>query len=34
MMLYPTPPPTGFAFHVVETMSSARFHLKREHAPH
>ena len=30
MMLYPTPPPAGFAFHVVEVMSSARYHLKRK----
>lgn len=29
MMLYPIAPPTGFAFHVVETMSSPRYHLKR-----
>jgi len=29
-MLYPIPPPAGFAFHVVEVMSSPRFHLKRE----
>jgi len=31
MMLYPIPPPPGFAFHVVEVMSSPRYHLKREH---
>lgn len=30
LMLYPIPPPAGFAFHVVEVMSSPRFHLKRE----
>ena len=30
MMLYPTPPPAGFAFHVVEVMSSPRYHLKRK----
>jgi AP-3 complex subunit delta-1 len=30
-MLYPIPPPAGFAFHVVEVMSSPRFHLKREY---
>ena len=30
MMLYPIPPPPGFAFHVVEVMSSPRYHLKRE----
>lgn len=30
MMLYPLPPPQGFAFHVVEVMSSPRYHLKRE----
>ncbi|KAK4684068.1 hypothetical protein P7C73_g6139, partial [Tremellales sp. Uapishka_1] len=29
MMLYPISPPTGFAFHVVEVMSSPRFHLKQ-----
>ena len=29
-MLYPLPPPPGFAFHVVEVMSSQRYHLKRE----
>jgi hypothetical protein len=29
-MLYPLPPPPGFAFHVVEVMSSPRYHLKRE----
>ncbi|KLT44069.1 Adaptor protein complex AP-3 delta subunit [Cutaneotrichosporon oleaginosum] len=29
MMLYPTPPPTGFAFHVVEVMSSPRYHQKQ-----
>lgn len=29
-MLYPIPAPAGFAFHVVEVMSSPRFHLKRE----
>ncbi|ORX37980.1 armadillo-type protein [Kockovaella imperatae] len=29
MMLYPIPPPVGFAFHVVEVMSSPRFHLKQ-----
>ena len=29
-MLYPISPPAGFAFHVVEVMSSPRFHLKRE----
>ncbi len=29
MMLYPIPPPTGFAFHVVEVMSSPRYHQKR-----
>lgn len=29
-MLYPIPPPSGFAFHVVEVMSSPRFHLKRK----
>lgn len=30
LMLYPIPAPAGFAFHVVEVMSSPRFHLKRE----
>lgn len=30
MMLYPISPPAGFAFHVVEVMSSPRYHLKRE----
>lgn len=30
LMLYPIPPPAGFAFHVVEVMSSPRFHLKRK----
>lgn len=30
MMLYPIPAPTGFAFHVVEVMSSPRYHIKRE----
>lgn len=30
-MLYPIPPPSGFAFHVVEVMSSPRFHLKRKY---
>jgi AP-3 complex subunit delta-1 len=30
MMLYPLPPPPGFAFHVVEVMSSPRYHLKRD----
>ncbi|WVQ79529.1 hypothetical protein IAT38_001628 [Cryptococcus sp. DSM 104549] len=29
MMLYPIPAPPGFAFHVVEVMSSPRFHLKQ-----
>jgi len=29
LMLYPIPPPPGFAFHVVEIMSSPRYHLKR-----
>ncbi|OWT39265.1 AP-3 complex subunit delta-1 [Cryptococcus neoformans Bt1] len=29
MMLYPIPPPAGFAFHVVEVMSSPRYHLKQ-----
>ncbi|KAK8849458.1 hypothetical protein IAR55_004791 [Kwoniella newhampshirensis] len=29
MMLYPIPPPPGFAFHVVEVMSSPRYHLKQ-----
>lgn len=29
MMLYPLPPPPSFAFHVVEVMSSPRYHLKR-----
>ncbi|KAL7424899.1 AP-3 complex subunit delta [Cryptotrichosporon argae] len=29
MMLYPLPPPNGFAFHVVEVMSSPRYHLKQ-----
>jgi AP-3 complex subunit delta-1 len=28
-MLYPLPPPPSFAFHVVEVMSSPRYHLKR-----
>jgi AP-3 complex subunit delta-1 len=28
-MLYPITPPSGFAFHVVEVMSSPRYHLKR-----
>lgn len=32
-MLYPIAPPTGFAFHVVETMSSPRYHLKRMWLP-
>lgn len=30
MMLYPIPPPPSFAFHVVEVMSSQRYHLKRK----
>jgi hypothetical protein len=30
MMLYPLPPPPSFAFHVVEVMSSPRYHLKRK----
>jgi AP-3 complex subunit delta-1 len=29
MMLYPLAPPPSFAFHVVEVMSSPRYHLKR-----
>ncbi|KIR56492.1 AP-3 complex subunit delta-1 [Cryptococcus gattii Ru294] len=29
MMLYPIAPPAGFAFHVVEVMSSPRYHLKQ-----
>ncbi|WVR08276.1 hypothetical protein IAU60_005323 [Kwoniella sp. DSM 27419] len=29
MMLYPIPPPPEFAFHVVEVMSSPRYHLKQ-----
>ncbi|KAL1408283.1 AP-3 complex subunit delta [Vanrija albida] len=29
MMLYPIPAPAGFAFNVVETMSSPRYHLKQ-----
>ncbi|EIW71741.1 hypothetical protein TREMEDRAFT_43040 [Tremella mesenterica DSM 1558] len=29
MMLYPIPAPSGFAFHVVEVMSSQRYHLKQ-----
>ncbi|KAI9632944.1 putative delta adaptin-like subunit of the clathrin associated protein complex [Dioszegia hungarica] len=29
MMLYPITPPSGFAFHVVEVMSSPRYHLKQ-----
>jgi AP-3 complex subunit delta-1 len=29
-MLYPLAPPPSFAFHVVEVMSSQRYHLKRE----
>lgn len=29
MMLYPIPAPPSFAFHVVEIMSSPRYHLKR-----
>ncbi|ODN78393.1 hypothetical protein L202_04032 [Cryptococcus amylolentus CBS 6039] len=29
LMLYPIPPPAGFAFHVVEIMSSPRYHLKQ-----
>ncbi|KAJ9117176.1 hypothetical protein QFC20_000319 [Naganishia adeliensis] len=29
MMLYPLPPPPSFAFHVVEVMSSPRYHLKQ-----
>ena len=33
MMLYPISPPTGFAFHVVEVMSSPRYHLKRTYDP-
>ena len=28
MMLYPVTPPPSFAFHVVETMSSPKYHLK------
>lgn len=31
MMLYPIPAPAGFAFNVVETMSSPRYHLKRRY---
>jgi AP-3 complex subunit delta len=34
MMLYPIPPPPSFAFHVVEVMSSPRYHLKRESREH
>ncbi len=30
MMLFPLPAPPGFAFHVVEVMSSPRYHLKRQ----
>lgn len=29
MMLHPLAPPPSFAFHVVEVMSSQRYHLKR-----
>lgn len=32
MMLYPLAPPPSFAFHVVEVMSSPRYHMKRESA--
>lgn len=28
MMLYPVSPPPSFAFHVVEVMSSQKYHLK------
>nr|ODN91253.1 AP-3 complex subunit delta-1 [Cryptococcus depauperatus CBS 7841] len=31
MMLCPIPPPAGFAFHVVEVMSSPSYHLKRKY---
>lgn len=27
-MLYPVTPPPSFAFHVVEVMSSSKYHLK------
>lgn len=33
MMLHPLAPPPSFPFHVVEVMSSQRYHLKRKLAP-